>query len=234
MEFFQEADPYERFEQVRGSRNGGSVNPTFARILKQHEKSGRLEIWTMTEVEGAAYDADSDTWTLDTVTKLPKLDEDVESSRSRRILSNIDFVVASTGSKLDFATGVDFLAPLARAGLLPETVHGLPVLTHDLQLSPSLPFFVLGAYAMLEVSAQPSQANPDLCRELTLLASFCTHTARARRTQPLRDPRRRRTSRAPTRRARHLWALLDLAAVVRGAGKSFDRADEGQAGAERW
>lgn len=155
MEFFQEADPHERFEQIRSSRNGGSVNPTFARILKQHERSGRLEICTMTEVEGAAYDADADKWTLDTVTKPdpPKRDDndDVNSSLSRRIFSDIDFVVASTGSKLDFATGVDFLAPLARAGLVPETVHGLPVLTHDLQLSPSLPFFVLGAYAMLEV-----------------------------------------------------------------------------------
>ena len=152
MEFLQEADPHERFEQIRSSRNGGSVNPTFARILKQHEKSGRLEICTMTEVEGAAYDTDVDKWTLDTVTKLdpPKHDSHEQPSRFQ-IISDIDYVVASTGSKLDFATGVDFLAPLARAGLVPETVHGLPVLTHDLQLSPSLPLFVLGAYAMLEV-----------------------------------------------------------------------------------
>lgn len=185
MEFFQEADPRERFEQVRSSRNGGSVNPTFARILKQHEKSGRLEICTMTEVEGAAYDPDSNKWTLDTVTtpQPPKRDDDddddeVKSSLcSRRSLSDIDYVVASTGSKLNFATGVDFLAPLARAGLLPETVHGLPVLTYDLQLSPSLPFFVLGAYAMLEVSARPNQV---ILRPLSSWESGADSFARAR------------------------------------------------------
>ena len=213
MEFFQEADPRERFEQVRSSRNGGSVNPTFARILKQHEKSGRLEICTMTEVEGAAYDPDSNKWTLDTVTtpQPPKRDDDDDDddevqSRlcSRRILSDIDYVVASTGSKLDFATGVDFLAPLAHAGLVPETVHGLPVLTHDLQLSPSLPFFVLGAYAMLEVSVVPS-VHLILVESLTLSLSHADSSAPTRSTSlgPAQAPNASHTDSAS-------WASLSV------------------------
>ncbi|GAA5981399.1 hypothetical protein JCM10908_004095 [Rhodotorula pacifica] len=154
MEFFQESDPYARFEQIRSSRNGGSVNPTFARVLKQHEKSGRLEIRTMTEVGAAAYDVESGKWTLDTMTRPdpPSRRNEFATGRlepTRARISNIDFIVASTGSKLDFAS-VDFVQPLVRAGLVPETVHGLPVLTQDLQLSSTVPFFVLGAYAMLE------------------------------------------------------------------------------------
>lgn len=154
MQFLQEEDRAERSEQVRRSRNGGSVNPTFARILKRHEKSGRLEVRCWTEVEEARYDAECGKWGLSTVTKPPPgrghpgATLDPEPVRTQ--LSDIDFIVASTGSRLDFA-GVDFLDPLRRAGHLPATVDGLPILTPDLQLTPTLPFFVLGSYAMLEV-----------------------------------------------------------------------------------
>lgn len=85
----------------------------------------------------------------------------------------VDYLVCSTGSKLDFTRKLSSLPyslppiadfttraemgcvkPLLESHPL-ELVNGLPVLTRDLQWNEELPAFVMGAYAMLEVSSFP-------------------------------------------------------------------------------
>ncbi|KAJ8297192.1 hypothetical protein OF846_000425 [Rhodotorula toruloides] len=148
MAFWQEEDPALRFEMIRQARDGGSVNPQFARALQKWEKEDRLEVKTLTEVTKAAFDAEQGKWTLKLATKTadPVLNS---PSASATTLSDIDYLVCSTGSKLAIDK-VDFLQPILASHPV-ETVNGLPVLTKDLQWRADVPLFVMGAYSMLEL-----------------------------------------------------------------------------------
>lgn len=55
---------------------------------------------------------------------------------------------------------MDCVKPLLQSHPI-ELVNGLPVLTRDLQWSEDLPAFVMGAYAMLEVSSLSFSLPPS-------------------------------------------------------------------------
>ncbi|BGP28498.1 hypothetical protein JCM10296v2_000233 [Rhodotorula toruloides] len=148
MAFWQEEDPASRSEVIRQARDGGSVNPQFARALQKWEKEGRLEVKTLTEVTEAAYDAEQEKWTLELATKTTDAVLD-STSIAAATLNGIDYLVCSTGSKLAIDE-VDFLQPIVASHPV-ETVNGLPVLTKDLQWREDVPLFVMGAYSMLEL-----------------------------------------------------------------------------------
>lgn len=148
MAFWQEEDPALRFEVIQQARDGGSVNPQFARALQKWTKEGRLEVKTLAEVTETAYDEEQEKWTLELATKNtdPVLDSNPSLATT---LSDLDYLVCSTGSKLAIDE-VDFLQPILASHPV-ETVNGLPVLTKDLQWRKDVPLLVMGAYSMLEV-----------------------------------------------------------------------------------
>lgn len=74
---------------IKAARNGGSVNPQYYRLLKSHIKTGAVELHESTQVQRADYDIESSQWTLE-------LDK-------AETLENVDYIVCSTGSKLDFS-----------------------------------------------------------------------------------------------------------------------------------
>lgn len=232
MAFFGETDPHARHDMIREARNGGSVNAHFYGVLKRHVKSGRLDLRTLTEVESAHVDADAEgaaaKWTLRVRTRIDdKAQLAVPGAPTSTIdtLADVDYVVCATGSALDLAN-VECVRPLLESHPV-ELVKGLPRLTSDLQWRGDVPFFVAGAYAMLEVRplSLPHSLFPALeplelssrSRAHRLTLSFpllvltllpptthaTTHAARPRRPQPLRHAPRRRAHRAPSRRPGH-------------------------------
>ncbi|CAO1626693.1 unnamed protein product [Sympodiomycopsis kandeliae] len=55
MQYWQEEDPVARLEMLRDARQGGSMTQPYAKLMKQYEESGRLEICTHTEIEDAEW-----------------------------------------------------------------------------------------------------------------------------------------------------------------------------------
>lgn len=95
--FFQEEDPHERLRFIKEARGGGSITPTYQRLLKGHVKRSKLEILTHTVVSSAQFDAREQRWSLELVSRSGPGGEDVI-----RILDDVDFVALSTGSQLSF------------------------------------------------------------------------------------------------------------------------------------
>ncbi|BGP36399.1 hypothetical protein JCM10449v2_000300 [Rhodotorula kratochvilovae] len=150
MAFYRESDPRERFEQIRTARNGGSVNPHFLSVLKRHAKTGRLDLRVLSEVRRAEYDEGSGKWSLSVRTRREEKRRVLgDEEWDEHALEDVDFVVCSTGSTLDLEK-VPLVQPLLRSHPV-ELVQGLPRLTMDLQWTEEVPFFVMGAYAMLEL-----------------------------------------------------------------------------------
>ncbi|GAA5898089.1 hypothetical protein JCM8208_000152 [Rhodotorula glutinis] len=154
MAFYSETDPLARHDLIRQARNGGSVNAHFYGVLKRHVKSGRLDLRTLTEVESAHLGdgGGGGKWTLEARTRLEdKAHLAVPGAPLSRLdtLADVDHVVCATGSALDLA-GVECVRPLLASHPV-ELVRGLPRLTSDLQWREDVPFFVAGAYAMLEL-----------------------------------------------------------------------------------
>ncbi|KAK4049649.1 hypothetical protein OIO90_005408 [Microbotryomycetes sp. JL221] len=125
--FWQEECLVARHAMIQTARNGGSVNPQFATLLKKHVRAGRLDLRLHTTVQDAKY--------VDGRWQLQFGNDAIVA----------DYVVCSTGSKLDF-DAMDCAKSLGA-----DTVNGLPRLTTDLQLNDDVPVFVMGAYAMLEL-----------------------------------------------------------------------------------
>ena len=229
MAFFGETDPHARHDMIREARNGGSVNAHFYGVLKRHVKSGRLDLRTLTEVESAHVDADAEgaaaKWTLRVRTRIDdkaQLALPGAPSSTLDTLADVDYIVCATGSALDLAN-VECVRPLLDSHPV-ELVKGLPRLTSDLQWREDVPFFVAGAYAMLEVRSVSLSLFPALgplelssgfqAHRLTLSFPLVAltllhlvllrHAARSRRPQPLRHAPRRRAHRAPPRGPRRL------------------------------
>lgn len=148
--FWQEDSRHARRQTILAARDGGSVNPTYNRILRKHVKAGTLDLRTCTDVLAAQYDRATEQWTLELETRAPKPKAGEEPRPpTRTTLSSVDYVVCSTGSVLDF-DNLGFLNSLRQAHPI-ELIEGLPRLTPDLQWSDDVPLFVQGAYAMLEL-----------------------------------------------------------------------------------
>lgn len=169
---------------IKQARAGGSVNPTFNKILKQYVKAGRLDVKTNTTVDIASYDPASRRWSIGLLTTDPRTNlESMENTQ-------VDYVVCSTGSAMAFEK-IPFIQPLLDSHPI-EMVRGAPRLTEDLQWSDELPAFVMGAYSILEVSL------PPLC---VPCQSDKKTTARSGRWKPCVDKGRIGKNRLSTRTA---------------------------------
>lgn len=153
MEFWQESNPIRRLEMLREARNGGSITPTYAKILKSHETRGALRVCTMANIEDATWRADEKKWALDIQTSsAPAKDALFGTTRATRLETiSADFIVAATGTTPSFLT-LPFIQSLSQnPDISPcPTVGGLPLLTSNLQW-PGLPLFCVGGYSALQV-----------------------------------------------------------------------------------
>lgn len=71
MQYWQTDDPAERLRMLRGARNGGSITPPYARLLREYEAAGRVEIRCFTEITTAER-TDEGRWKLNLHCNKPK------------------------------------------------------------------------------------------------------------------------------------------------------------------
>lgn len=167
MCFWQEDDPDQRLKTLLHARNGGSISPRYARLMKTYQDQGRLTIMTCTEIVAAQWSPteqaavqDDGQWTLDLVTKyMPATkrngqnttDEEEEKPVQQESRSTItaNYIVSATGAAPRFSQ-VPFLANIVRSHPVPE-YGGLPFVNESLQYG-ALPLFCTGAFSALQVS----------------------------------------------------------------------------------
>ncbi|GAC71830.1 hypothetical protein PANT_5d00091 [Moesziomyces antarcticus T-34] len=146
MQFWQSDSVDERVNILRTARNGGSVTPTYAKLLSRLEALGKLEIRTHTTVASATYDQD---WTLNLRT----------AHGTQEIRA--DYVIAATGAETNFRN-LTFLSTLQRTHPV-SVVAGMPLVTADLEYRRDVPLFVTGAYAALQIG--PGAGNLGMMRD---------------------------------------------------------------------
>ncbi|GAC93562.1 FAD binding domain protein [Pseudozyma hubeiensis SY62] len=159
MQFWQNDDVQERLNMLRAARNGGSVTPTYAKLLARLQALGKVEIWTHTTIASADYGSAStaDTDNRDNAAGDKRWSLTLRTSTDGGKLTSMtsDYLLLATGAKIDFGA-LPFLRHL-------QTTHpirlagGLPVLTADLEYRRDVPLFVTGAYAGLQIG--PAAGN---------------------------------------------------------------------------
>lgn len=178
MRFWQEDDPQKRLERMYAARNGGSINPRYAKLIKKYQQEGKLKIMTCTKVDKAEWTPanehdqnDDGEWSLDITTKekVKKpcksnastksskgeesedesiADDEVEFKEIKQTLRP-HYIISATGAAPKFSK-VPFLKNIAEQHPVPE-YGGLPWLTESLQYG-KLPLFCTGAFSALQVS----------------------------------------------------------------------------------
>jgi hypothetical protein len=118
-----------RVPLLRSFRGGASITPAALQGLQDAEARGVLTIVMATEISSASFE--NDRWSLN--------GGDITG----------DVVWLATGCKLD-VTEDPILGPFLREHPIP-TSHGLPILTPDLSWSDSIPLFVTGPLAAIQV-----------------------------------------------------------------------------------
>lgn len=181
MQFWQTEDVQERLTTLRAARNGGSVTPTYAKVLARLQALGKVEIRTHTTIASATYDSaamldlqeseqetgdgHSDEHDEDHSEVIEEDDPTSEKQWSLQLrctsdggsISSIraDYLMVATGAKVDFAS-LPFLRTIQRTHPI-RLVGGMPVLTADLEYRRDVPLFVTGAYAGLQIG--PAAGN---------------------------------------------------------------------------
>ena len=145
--FWSADDDEERFKILRNARGGGSVTPEYKKILQSLEYKNRLSIHTETQITGADWNEESQTWEVETEPKIEGL-------------PRIDHVVYATGLPSD-VRGIKCLRDLFKEKEV-DCVDGLPCLTDDLMWSEDLPLFITGRLASLRLG--PGAGNLEGAR----------------------------------------------------------------------
>ncbi|KAF2671450.1 FAD binding domain-containing protein [Microthyrium microscopicum] len=131
----------ERWEQIKLARNGGSITPTFHKIMKAHVARGRLSVFTNTVVEARVWDPGAQRWTVQTE---PEID-----------LPPLDYIYYATGIQSDIRS-LPFLQTIQKKFPI-ESHGGLPCINDDLMWKDEVPLFVTGRLGALKIG--PGAAN---------------------------------------------------------------------------
>ncbi|TKY85743.1 hypothetical protein EX895_005283 [Sporisorium graminicola] len=187
MQFWQNEDVQERLTTLRAARNGGSVTPTYAKVLARLQALGKVEVRTHTTIAAAVYAAPA--W-HDRQQRRKQKQEDEERADSEQDDGgeaedsdqedavddgdrqwSLELRTSSAGGNLE-TIRADYLCVATGAkidfGGLPflqqiqkthpvRLVGGLPVVTADLEYRRDVPLFVTGAYAGLQIG--PAAGN---------------------------------------------------------------------------
>ncbi|KIW20032.1 hypothetical protein PV08_00607 [Exophiala spinifera] len=146
MAVFWSADTdEERFEMLKMARNGGSITPSYDKILKKHVANGVLRIVPHTCIEDGTWCCRSQTWTLWLSS----------ASDSESVLSGIDHVIYATGA----APNINNVSCMQRmlTEYPVESINGLARVTDDLMWQDDVPLFLTGGLAGLRLG--PGAAN---------------------------------------------------------------------------
>lgn len=126
----------ERLELIKQARGGGSITPSYNKILQKHISTRRLSLHTHTTIARKHYDATTAQWQIQAEPAIPDLPP-------------IDFIYYATGIQTDYTT-LPFLQTLMKT----HPIHGhggLPCLTNDLTWREDVPLFVTGRLASLRL-----------------------------------------------------------------------------------
>ncbi|KAH7376405.1 FAD binding domain-containing protein [Plectosphaerella cucumerina] len=141
--YFHGADSdADRLQHILKARDGGSVTPTYHKILKRHVANGKVDLRLFTSLTGAEFDADKGLWTVKTE---PAIDD----------IPAFDHIYFATGIQSDFFA-LPYLQNLLREYPI-EGHGGLPCIDEDLKWSDDVPFFVAGRFAGLRLG--PAAGN---------------------------------------------------------------------------
>ncbi|CBQ73007.1 conserved hypothetical protein [Sporisorium reilianum SRZ2] len=181
MQFWQNEDVQERLTTLRAARNGGSVTPTYAKVLARLQALGRVEIRTHTTIASAFYaspachdgrlqrrdeernGSEQEDGLVENPVKEELDDADRQWSLELRTSTDggnlktirADYLCVATGAKIDFS-GLPFVHHLQKTHPV-RLVGGMPLITADLEYRRDVPLFVTGAYAGLQIG--PAAGN---------------------------------------------------------------------------
>lgn len=137
----------ERVNYVKEARNGGSMTPRYAKILRRHLQANKLRVETNARVRSAEYCTESKTWDIQT-------EEPIEG------LPRFDYIYFATGAHTDLGS-LGCLQTIQQRFPI-KTCGGLPVLTDELKWSNELPLFMTGKLATLRLG--PGAGNLEGAR----------------------------------------------------------------------
>lgn len=121
---------------INEARNGGSINPRYHKILKEHMARKHLSLHTRTAICFHEYDPQSQTWKITTDPPIPNLPP-------------IDYIYFATGVSSN-VNEMPMLRHIMREYPI-ETKGGLPSLTNDLMWRDDVPLFCTGRLAALRL-----------------------------------------------------------------------------------
>ena len=164
MQFWQSDDAKDRMNMINEGRDGGSINPVYAKVLLQHAQDGRVELRTHTEIEDAEWDAQTQKWSLMLHRKDHARADSQYMNNAQQPGTSVpvvaDYIVSSTGSDVSFRK-LPFMHTLAEKMQIPE-VSGVPIVNEDLQYG-SIPLYCIGAYSAVQIG--PTAFNLGGIRE---------------------------------------------------------------------
>jgi hypothetical protein len=146
MRFWQEDDPHVRLQMIRNARNGGSITPPYAKLLRKYQEDGVLKVITCAEVTAAEWCADASEWNLTLHTR--RTSQSVVISDGDITPLKAHHIISATGSSPSFDS-LHFLRSFLDVHPQPS-VGGLPLLDENLQLA-GWPLFFVGGYSALQV-----------------------------------------------------------------------------------
>ncbi len=208
MAFWQEDDPAARVQMLKDARQGGSVTPTYAKVLANWEERGRLQIMRFTEFKKYKWLEEEQQCQVQLLTtEKVSVAKDVTETVQREQTINVDYIVAGTGARWDFPN-LPLLRDINAKHAIPE-YGGLPCSRRTCSgpmTSPSscsvlrrrcrsVPLLSTSA-----ASARPPTASQAGWRSFPSARATARPRARRRaRRQVSRWPRRSTTGRSPLR-----------------------------------
>ncbi|TPX72157.1 hypothetical protein SpCBS45565_g00635 [Spizellomyces sp. 'palustris'] len=143
--FWQESDPRIRLRIIQNAREGGSMTPSMWEYIESAKAAGLLETKQYTEIVNAIWRTEA----CCDCNSAEKAKGFWEVHLSDGSIENVHAIWMATGSKMN-VTQDPLLSQICKS--VPTTlVEGFPVLTHDLRWQSSVPLYVMGGYAALQL-----------------------------------------------------------------------------------
>ncbi|EPE10879.1 fad binding domain-containing protein [Ophiostoma piceae UAMH 11346] len=168
----------ERLDIIKEARGGGSLTPHYSKILKKHVASGRVNLFTQTNIASMQF-VESPSSASPPMSKTPSSPScncthpegywRVETEPPIADMPLIDHVYFATGIETDVEKLPYLQTMLQRFPI--DTVGGYPCLTEDLMWGDNVPLFCSGKLAMLQIGpASPNIGGVKLAAERVGLA----------------------------------------------------------------
>ncbi|KAI1434492.1 FAD binding domain-containing protein [Xylaria sp. CBS 124048] len=135
-QFWNSDSHEERYRKILCARNGGSITPTYKKVIEKHISTGRLNMLQYTSIKSKTWDPISKTWS-------------VSLEGERQDLPPIDHIYFATGVETDFER-LPFLQTMCHDYPV-MSVGGFPCITDKMSWRDDVPMFVAGRFAALQL-----------------------------------------------------------------------------------